>query len=345
MFVDSAVIEVKAGNGGHGALSFRREKYSDKGGPDGGDGGHGGDVIFFVDTGQNTLIDFAGRHHWAAENGKGGQGKKMTGKSGQDRRVPVPPGTEIYDLGLSEFAGDIEGAEKGVKIADLTEVGQELTIARGGKGGLGNWHFKSSTNQTPRQFTEGTPGEFKHLRLELKLIADVGLAGFPNAGKSTLLSAVSSARPKVADYPFTTLEPKLGIAELDEERRLVIADIPGLISGASEGHGLGHDFLRHIERCQVILHVVDVLPPDGSDPAENYKAIRHELAAFSPKLAERPSVIAANKTDLLMEDDDALEQMRQKLPGQQIIPISGATRQGIPELLNTLWSLVRSANV
>jgi GTP-binding protein len=338
VFVDTAEIHVRAGDGGNGCVSFRREKYIPKGGPDGGDGGHGGSVIFEVDPERNTLLDFAGRHHWNAPKGQHGKGARRTGKKGEDLLVKVPPGTEVYDLGLADVH-DIEGAEQGVRIADLTQPGSRVTIAEGGRGGSGNHRFKSSTNQAPRQSTDGTPGQERRLRLELRLMADVGLAGFPNAGKSTLLSAVSAARPKVADYPFTTLAPQLGIAELDIERRLVIADIPGLIEGASDGAGLGHEFLRHIERCRVVLHVVDLVPPDG-DPVEHFRAIRRELEAFSPKLADKPRLLAANKTDLLL-DDEPLDRLRQALPEETILPISGATRKGLEPMLEALWSIVR----
>ena len=366
-FVDTAEIHVKAGNGGDGSRSLRREKFIPKGGPDGGDGGDGGSVIFVADPNANTLIDFAGRHHWFAPSGKNGMSKKMYGRGGEDLVVNVPPGTEVYDLelggdgaddlqwsndeyGLVELDEPAEGAELavaapakiGLKIADLTEPGQRVTIAKGGRGGQGNFHFRSSTNQTPREAQPGEPGEERRLRLELKLIADVGLAGLPNAGKSTLLSAVSAARPRVADYPFTTLEPNLGIAELDEERRMVIADIPGLIEGASGGAGLGHGFLRHIERCNVLIHLVDLVPFDESDPVENYHTIRTELEAFSPLLAEKPQLVAANKTDLLTEGDEPLQRLRDALPGEHIIPISGATRDNLRELLEATWKMLQN---
>jgi GTP-binding protein len=341
-FVDTAEIHVKAGNGGRGSVSFRREKYIPKGGPDGGDGGDGGSVIFVADPNKNTLLDFAGRHHWHATNGGHGMGKKMYGKGGEDLYVPVPPGTEVYDLGLGLQGDGGEAEKEGLKIADLTEPGQRVVIAKGGRGGLGNWHFRSSTNQAPREAGPGEPGEERSLRLELKLIADVGLAGLPNAGKSTLLAAVSAARPRVADYPFTTLEPNLGIAEIDEDRRLVIADIPGLIEGASEGAGLGHAFLRHIERCKVLVHLVSVFPLDGSDTVENYHTIRRELESFSPLLASKRQVIAANKIDLLVESDEPLQRLREALPGEEIIPISGATGQNVRELLEACWRAVRT---
>ncbi len=325
MFIDTAIIHVKAGDGGNGCVSFRREKYIPKGGPDGGDGGNGGSIIFVADDNKNTLLDFAGKHHWKARSGQAGMGKKMYGRRGDDMIVPVPPGTVVYDI------------EKELTIADLTEAGRQITIARGGKGGKGNWHFRSPTNQAPRYAEPGTEGEERTLRLELKLIADVGLVGMPNAGKSTLLSAVSAARPKIADYPFTTLEPQLGIAELVGGRRLVIADIPGLIEGAQHGAGLGHAFLKHIERTKTIVHLLDLYPADESDPAANYRTIRKELEAFSDELAEKPELIVANKIDLSPDDDSALKKLRKSLRGKKVIAISGATRNGTTELLEAMW--------
>jgi GTP-binding protein len=329
MFVDEAVIHVKAGDGGHGCVSFRREKYVPKGGPDGGDGGDGGSIIFVADPNKNTLLDFSGKHHWRAEKGQSGMGKKMFGKAGQDLVIPVPPGTTVFDT------------DKQLLIADLDEPHKRITIVRGGKGGRGNWHFKSSTNQTPRFAETGTEGEERNLKLELKLIADVGLVGMPNAGKSTLLRAVSAARPKVADYPFTTLDPQLGIAELSGDRRIVFADIPGLIEGARHGAGLGHAFLRHIERTKVIVHLLDLFPSDGSVPADNYRTIRRELEAFSPQLAKKQELIAANKLDLAV-DDAALAKLMQDLPDKQILSISGATRRGLDGMLERLWTMLKA---
>jgi GTP-binding protein len=330
MFVDEALIHIKAGDGGHGCVSFRREKYIPKGGPDGGDGGRGGDVVFVADPHKDTLLDFAGKHHWKAGRGQSGMGKKMYGKGGEDLLIPVPPGTLIFD------------AEHGLQLADLDSPGKQVTIARGGKGGRGNWHFRTPTNQAPRYAEPGTEGQERRLRLELKLIADVGLVGMPNAGKSTLLSVISAARPKIADYPFTTLEPQLGIVDLDGDRRLVFADIPGLIEGAQHGQGLGHAFLRHIERTKIIVHLLDLFPMDGSSPAENYRTIRHELEAFSPALADKREVIAANKLDLAGEDDtSALDALMEALPEKEIYPISGVSRQGVEALLETLWSVVQ----
>jgi GTP-binding protein len=330
MFVDEARIHVKAGDGGEGCVSFRREKYIPKGGPDGGDGGDGGSVIFFADPHKDTLLDFAGKHHWKAPRGQAGMGKKMYGKGGENLLIPVPPGTLIFD------------ADHDVQLADLDTPGKQVTIAKGGKGGRGNWHFRTPTTQAPRYAETGTEGEERQLRLELKLIADVGLVGMPNAGKSTLLSVVSAARPKIADYPFTTLDPQFGIVDLDGDRRLVFADIPGLIEGAQHGQGLGHAFLRHIERTKIIVHLLDLFPLDGSSPAENYKTIRRELEAFSPALAEKREVIAANKLDLAADDDtSALDALMEELPEKEIYPISGVSRQGVEALLGTLWSVVQ----
>lgn len=328
MFIDEARIHVKAGDGGNGCVSFRREKAMPKGGPDGGDGGDGGSIVFFTDTNKDTLLDFAGKHHWKAQRGEGGMGAKCYGSKGEDLRIAVPLGTQVYD------------ADHQVLIVDLDKPNMEFVIARGGRGGKGNWHFKSSTNQTPRFAEPGTEGEEKNLHLKLKLIADVGLVGMPNAGKSTLLSAISAARPKIADYPFTTLEPQLGIVEIDKERRLVVADIPGLIENASAGAGLGHAFLKHIERTKVIVHLLDLYPADGSDPAKNYKIIRKELEAFSKELADKPEVIAPNKLDLATDDGAALKKLKTKLKGKRVVPISGATHQGMSELLEALWGLL-----
>lgn len=324
MFVDEAEIVAKAGDGGNGCVSFRRETFEPKGGPDGGDGGDGGSIYFVADHNKSTLLDFAGRHHWTAGRGEHGMGKKMAGRNGESITIPVPIGTLIYD------------AEHNLLLADLDEDGKSVLLCRGGKGGRGNWHFRSAVNRTPRYAEPGTSGEERRLRLELKLIADVGIVGKPNAGKSTLLSVISSARPKIANYPFTTLEPQLGIAELDTERRIVFADIPGLIENAHEGAGLGHAFLKHIERCRVILHLVDLFPADETDPFYNYHVIRNELEQFSPKLAEKPEIIVANKTDLGV-DSTVLDRFREQLSPRPVVAISAATKKNLPTMLEAVW--------
>ena len=330
MFVDQAEIYVRAGNGGHGCVSLRRERFLPKGGPDGGDGGGGGGVILRSVAGIDTLLDFAGRHHWIAENGRPGQGKNMTGRSGRDLIVKLPPGTLVYDR------------DTGVLLKDLEAPGQEVVIAAGGKGGRGNKRFASSTNQTPREAEPGQPGEERWLRLELKLFADVGVVGLPNAGKSTLLSRLSKARPKIADYPFTTLTPQLGIVELSGYRRFVMADLPGLIEGAHQGTGLGDAFLRHIERTRVILHLIDIQPAPGAPaPAQAYRAIRGELAAYSKLLAEKPKTVAANKTDLIHDDGPVVELA--KAIGCEVLAVSALTGRGLPALTERLWQDIRRA--
>jgi len=290
-FVDEARIEVRAGKGGHGCVSFRREKYIPKGGPDGGDGGEGGSVWLEADPGLNTLVDFRHARLFQARNGQPGQGRQRTGKSADDIIVRVPLGTIVRNVETDEAIGD------------LTEPGQRLLVATGGTGGKGNIHFKSSVNQTPRQFTEGTPGEARELHLELKLLADVGLLGFPNAGKSTLIASVSNARPKIADYPFTTLHPNLGVVALEPGCSFVIADIPGIIEGAAEGAGLGHRFLKHLQRTGLLLHLVEIQPIDGSDPAEQVRALERELERFDPRLMARPRWLVITKTDQLAEEE------------------------------------------
>jgi GTP-binding protein len=329
MFVDEAEIYVKGGNGGHGCVSFRREKFIPKGGPDGGDGGDGGSVYMVAADHMDTLLDFAGRHHWRARNGQPGMGKNCHGKNGDDLIIELPPGTIVFDR------------DTGVMLKDLANAGDRVCIARGGRGGKGNTSFATPTNQTPRVAQDGEPAEERWLRLELKLIADVGLVGLPNAGKSTLISRLSSARPKIADYPFTTLTPQLGIVELGEYRRFVMADLPGLIEGAHEGAGLGDEFLKHIERTRVILHVVDICPMDGSpSPAEAYRVIRRELEQHSDALAEKPELIVANKSDLL-PDGDAAQDLSKEL-GIDVILISSATGQGLTALREHLWKLISS---
>jgi GTP-binding protein len=296
-FVDEASIKVYAGKGGNGCLSFRREKYIAKGGPDGGDGGDGGSVILEADDSLNTMVDFRFVRTYRAENGQPGRGKNCTGKGGDDLVLKVPVGTTILDEDSGELLGDLRSA------------GQQLTVAQGGYHGLGNTRFKSSTNRAPRQTTPGTEGEMRQLKLELKVLADVGLLGLPNAGKSTLIRSVSAARPKVADYPFTTLVPNLGVVKVEAHRSFVVADIPGLIEGASDGAGLGIRFLKHLTRNRILLHLVEMAPYDGSDPAQSAAAIARELERFSPSLATRERWLVLNKTDLL--DEDTLAQRRQ----------------------------------
>ncbi|HET8764991.1 MAG TPA: GTPase ObgE [Rhodanobacter sp.] len=290
-FVDEAIIHVQAGAGGNGCASFRREKFIPFGGPDGGDGGDGGSVWMVADEGLNTLVDFRHQRHFKAQRGQGGMGSQMYGKGGEDTTIRVPVGTVITNVDTDEVIGD------------LTAHGRRLLVARGGKGGLGNMHFKSSVNRAPRQFTNGTPGEERDLKLELRLLADVGLLGFPNAGKSTFIRAVSAATPRVADYPFTTLHPSLGVVRLGTDQSFVIADIPGLIEGAADGAGLGIQFLRHVSRTSLLLHLVDIAPVDDTDPVEQVRAIEQELAKFDPELLERPRWLVLNKADALPEDE------------------------------------------
>lgn len=290
-FVDEADIRVAAGKGGNGCVSFRREKYIPFGGPDGGDGGDGGSVYVVADDNLNTLIDLRFQREFRAESGQAGMGRNMTGKGGDDLDIPLPVGTVVYDMDTSET------------LADLTEAGQRIKIAQGGFHGLGNTRYKSSTNRAPRQHTNGSPGEERRLHLELKVLADVGLLGLPNAGKSTLIRSVSSAKPKVADYPFTTLYPNLGVVSIESHRSFVIADIPGLIEGAAEGAGLGIQFLKHVSRTLLLLHLVDVSPFDGSDPVESVRIIERELAKFSDELVQRERWLVLNKVDLLPEDE------------------------------------------
>lgn len=290
-FVDEAIIRVEAGDGGNGIISFLREKFISKGGPNGGDGGDGGDVYLIADENLNTLVDYQFEKYHKAERGENGGSTNCTGKRGSDLELRVPVGTRAVDVDTDEVIGD------------LTKHGQRLRVAKGGWHGLGNARFASSTNRAPRKKTNGTPGEIRNIRLELLLLADVGLLGLPNAGKSTLIRAVSAAKPKVADYPFTTLVPNLGVVRVESHRSFVIADIPGLIEGAAEGAGLGIQFLKHLERCRLLLHVVDVLPADGSDPAENALTIVNELAKYSEKLAGKPRWLVFNKLDLVLEDE------------------------------------------
>jgi GTP-binding protein len=322
-FVDEATIRVQAGNGGHGCLSFRREKYVQRGGPDGGDGGHGGSVYLVAEPSLNTLADFRVARKFRSENGQGGSGRNKTGRSGEDLDVQIPCGTVVHDVDTGEL------------ICDLTEPGQRQMVAEGGRGGLGNTRFKSSVNRAPRKITNGSQGEARHLSLELKVLADVGLLGMPNAGKSTLISAMSEAKPRIADYPFTTLHPNLGVVRVGQLQSFVMADIPGLIEGASEGAGLGIQFLRHLQRTGLLLHLVDIAPIDGSDPAQAVKAIANELVKFSEDLAEKPRWLVINKIDLLDAEDQAkaARDLLRKLDWKgRFFEISAATGVGTQSL-------------
>lgn len=330
MFVDHANITIRAGNGGNGAVSFRHEKFEPKGGPNGGNGGDGGNVVFVTEDGMTTLYDFRFKKLWAARDGDSGGRKQCSGLTGEDLIIRVPPGTLIHNRDSGELMHDMK-------------PGETVILAKGGKGGWGNEHFKSSTHQTPRTAELGEPGQEFNVRLELKLIADVGIVGKPNAGKSTLLAALTAATPKIANYPFTTLSPQLGVAEVDATRRIVLADIPGLIEGASQGAGLGHEFLRHIERTRILIHLLDVVPEDGSDPVENYRVIRTELAGYSQALAEKREVVVLNKLDLIPDDeerDEAVKKISRELNlrlDKDIVLISGAARMGLRDLLERLW--------
>ena len=325
-FVDIARIHIKAGNGGNGAVSFHREKYVASGGPDGGDGGKGGDVIFRADRNLSTLMDFKYKRKYVARNGEDGRGANMSGKGAENLIVRVPVGTVIKD------------AESGLVIADISEQDKDYIIAKGGKGGLGNQHFATPTHQIPRYAKPGFKGEEYDITLELKLIADVGLIGFPNVGKSTLISTISSAKPKIANYHFTTLTPVLGVVRVDEEASFVAADIPGIIEGASEGVGLGHDFLRHVERCRLLLHVVDVSGCEGRNPIDDFKLINSELVNFSEELAKRPQIAVANKCDIATEEQ--IEEFRAfcKEEGIRLFEISAATRQGVDQLPGEIFA-------
>ncbi len=328
-FIDQAEICVRSGKGGDGCVSFRREKRIPKGGPDGGDGGDGGSVFLEVDAQRSTLVDFTGHHHWTAKNGQPGMGTDRSGKKGEDETVFLPPGTLVYDL------------NSGVLLKDLVEPGERICIAPGGKGGHGNARFATPTHQTPRFAQPGGEGTERWLRLDLKLIADVGVIGMPNAGKSTLLSRISRAKPKIADYPFTTLVPNLGIVALSGYRRFVVADVPGLIPGAHEGAGLGDQFLRHIERTRVLLHLVDLFPMEGQpDPVSAYKTIRNELEKYSPALAKKPELIVANKLDMAGRDDPPeLASFAEALP-DRIMGISAVSGMGVDKVTEQLWRLL-----
>jgi GTPase len=333
MFVDEVDIHVAAGDGGRGCLAFRREKFVPRGGPSGGDGGHGGSVFVVASSHTNTLVSYRFHPEFSAARGQHGQGSNRTGATGDDLELAVPIGTFVYEK--------IDGQEPRL-LADLAAEGQKVLVARGGRGGRGNARFASSTNRAPRRVEPGEPGEIKDLRLELKLLADAGLVGFPNAGKSTLIARVSAARPRIADYPFTTLTPNLGVVQLDEDRSFVLADVPGLIEGAHRGHGLGHQFLRHLERTKVLVHLVDVSGASGRVPAEDLDTVRRELELFHAPLAAKPQLVAANKIDAADPADAdggiaGLERRAGAL-GLPFFRVSGVTGSGVPDLLEAVWS-------
>ena len=322
-FVDEVAVSVAAGKGGPGALSFRRERSIARGGPDGGNGGDGGDILLVANDALNTLVDFRFQPNYRAENGRPGGSRDKTGAGARPLTLRVPAGTTVIDEDTLEVIGD------------LPRAGASLIVARGGRRGYGNAHFKSSTDRAPRRTTSGEPGETRSLRLQLQVIADIGLLGLPNAGKSTLIARVSASKPKIADYPFTTLVPNLGVVRVDTDTSFVVADIPGLVPGAAAGAGLGTRFLRHLARTRILLHIVDVAPPDGSDPLHNIDAIERELLAYSPAFAERPIWMAPNKMDLTM-DTRVVDAIRARYPGRAVYPISAVTGEGIPALVGGL---------
>lgn len=331
-FVDEAVIKIEAGNGGNGCLSFRREKYVPRGGPDGGDGGDGGSVFLEASSDLNTLIDFRYQRHYKAENGQGGMGGNCTGKKGDDLIILVPVGTMVFDV------------ENGALLGDIRHAGERLLIAQGGFHGLGNTRYKSSVNRAPRQTSPGSAGETRQLRLELRVLADVGLLGLPNAGKSTLIRAVSSAKPKVADYPFTTLHPGLGVVSVAAHKSFVMADIPGLIEGAAEGAGLGHQFLKHLSRTCVLLHIIDVAPLDESDPVLSANIIINELAAYNPELLNKPRWLVLNKIDMIIDEQVREQTIQHIISGlkwqDKFFTISAIRAEGTQQLCYALMQLI-----
>ena len=344
MFVDEVDIRVTAGDGGHGCLSFRREKSAPRGGPDGGDGGDGGSVYLVASSHLNTLVNYRFHPSYSAQRGAHGSGSTRTGRNGRDLQLEVPAGTVAF-----EHRDDAL-----VELADLVEPGQRVVVARGGRGGRGNRRFVSATNQAPRRTEPGRPGEQRRLRLQLKLLADVGLVGFPNAGKSTLIARISAARPKIADYPFTTLSPNLGVVDLGDDRSFVVADVPGLIAGAHAGHGLGDRFLAHLERTRVLVHLVDVSSLGGRDPCEDFEIVCRELASFHhggagdevrERLSDKPQVVAANKVDAL-DEPARLERLRTHVRrrGVDLHAVSGVTGQGVAGLLEAVWALFRKGD-
>jgi GTP-binding protein len=333
MFVDEADIHVQAGAGGRGCLSFRREKFVPRGGPDGGDGGSGGSVYLVADPHRNTLVHFRFNPEFAAQRGGHGQGSNRHGRNGRPLDIPVPIGTTVL----------VRQPDSGTftELADLTEEGQRVCVARGGRGGLGNAQFATSTNRAPRKVQPGEPGEAFDLRLELKLLADGGLVGYPNAGKSTLISRISAAKPKIANYPFTTLTPHLGVVTLSGDRSFVVADVPGLIEGAHTGHGLGHQFLRHVERTKVLAHLVDVSSESGRDPVDDFETIRRELQLYDPAVLEKPQVVVATKMDAVDDPDRvAALDARARERGLPFFTVSAVTGAGLPALLEALWTPV-----
>lgn len=342
MFVDEVDIHATAGNGGRGCLSFRREKFIPRGGPDGGDGGLGGSVYVVASPRKNTLVDFRYHPEFEARGGQHGQGANRTGSSAADIDIEVPVGTLVYEKVPDANAADPSQSLR--LLADLTVDGQRVLVARGGRGGRGNARFVSSTNRAPRRTEPGEPGEERFLRLQLKLIADVGLVGFPNAGKSTLIASISAAKPKIADYPFTTLTPNLGVVSLSGGRSFVVADVPGLIRGAHTGHGLGHRFLRHIERTKVLVHLVDVSGASGRDPVEDFDTIVDELRLFNPDVAAKPQIVAANKIDAL-DDPSRLARLESHVGalGLPLHRVSGVTGEGVGSLLEAAWKQIVAA--
>ncbi|MCU1384213.1 MAG: GTPase obg [Acidobacteria bacterium] len=337
MFVDEVDIHVEAGHGGRGCLAFRREKFVPRGGPSGGDGGHGGSVYFVASPHINTLINYRYHPLSDAEPGEHGMGSNCSGSAGKDLELAVPIGTLIYEKITDP---DNPAQTSYALIADLSEEGQRVLVAKGGRGGMGNARFATATNRAPRKVQPGEPGEIKDLRLELKLLADVGLVGFPNAGKSTMIARISAARPKIADYPFTTLVPNLGVVRISEDRSFVVADVPGLIEGAHRGLGLGHQFLRHLERTKVLVHLVDMSGSTGRNPVDDLDTVRKELELFAPTLAAKPQIVVANKMDAVDPSDDsavkALEKRAKKLK-LPFLRVSGVSGQGVPELLEAMW--------
>jgi GTP-binding protein len=333
MFVDEVDIHVEAGHGGRGCLAFRREKFVPRGGPSGGDGGHGGSVYVVASPHINTLINFRFHPEFSADKGEHGMGSNCTGHGGADLELAVPVGTLVYEK-------TAEPSEPYRLLADLAQEGQKVLVAKGGRGGLGNARFATATNRAPRKVQPGEEGEIKDLRLELKLLADVGLVGFPNAGKSTMIARISAARPKIADYPFTTLTPNLGVVRLGDDRSFVVADVPGLIEGAHRGQGLGHQFLRHLERTKILVHLVDVSGASGRDPVDDLDTVRKELELFQPTLAAKRQIVVANKIDALDADHDDAVAALAKRAAELDLPFlraSGVSGQGIPELLEAMW--------